>query len=241
VSRGHVRSTDDASLTPLLEEGLDPLTIREIVGAAALSTFVNRASTMLGTPAEKRMAEITSSWYFDLLQPVVGPLLRGWQQLGSSTPPLRPGGVRGPLSAWTGTLEATSLGTVVQDVTDQWLRDRSALPLRTKLLTLAVVAKGLHCPDLEQTARSLLRDRTDTAEDESRRAIDHLGGNESGEVEAQLMRLARASIRFESTHIRRAVRRHTKALSRDETIDAVAAIGLANALGRLRVLFQLDD
>jgi len=241
VSRGPLQGHDQAPVALLVEEGLAPRTIREVVGAAALGTMVNRVSTMLGTPAERQMEEMTSSWYFDLIQPVVGPLLRGWQSLSTDTPPLHPNQVRGPLARWTGTLEGTSLGTVVQSLTDQWYHHTFALPLRTKLLTLAVVAKGLHCDELEATARVLLRERTSLSEEHIRRAVNHLGGEQTSASEAHLLQLARASIRFESTHIRRAARRFTRTLSRDETIDAVASIGLANALGRLRVLFQLDD
>jgi len=239
VSRGPFRTGSNGSVASLSEEGLEPTTIREVVGAAALSTLVNRVSTMLGTPAERRMQEITSSWYFDLVQPVLGPLLRRWQTSGPKIPVLRSDQVQNPFGPWTGTLRGTSLGSVLQTLTNQWLESDFALPRRTKLLTLGVVAKGLNCQNLEETTRHVLRERTELSIDGIQKALNHLGGGEIDKAETDLLQLARASIRFDSAHIRRAARRRTSRLSRDETIDAVASIGLANALGRLRVLFQL--
>ena len=241
VSRGQLRARDGASVARLREEGLSPPAIREGVGAAVLGTLVNRVSTLLAAPVNHRLEDMTASWYFDLIQPVVGPLLSGWQQLAPRTPVLAPDQVTGPFADWTGTLEGTSIGYLMQDLADQWLHHEYALPLRTKLLMLAVVARGLDSPALEEVAYRLVAERTDETREAAKAAVDHLGGRPQSDRETALLQLARAAIRYEAGHIQRAVRRHTQGLSREETIDAVASVAFTNALARLRVLQPLDE
>lgn len=241
VSQGRLRAQDGASADDLHEKGLSAPAIREVVGAAVLGTLVNRASTMLAAPVNHRLEDMTASWYFDLIQPVLGPLLSGWQRLSPRVPTLGADRVTGPFAEWTGTLEGTSIGYLLQDMITQWLHHKYALPLRTKLLMLAVVARGLHTAALEETAYRLLVQRTDTSREEAQAAVDHLGGTAQPDKEARLLQLARAAIRYEAGHIQRAARRHTQGLSREETIDAVASIALTNALARLRVLQTLDE
>ncbi len=241
VSQGRLQAHAGASADDLHEQGLSAPAIREVVGAAVLGTLVNRTSTMLSAPVNHRLEDMTASWYFDLLQPVVGPLLSGWQRLSPRVPPLSADRVTGPLAAWTGTLEGTSIGYVLQDLTTQWLHHEYALSLRTKLLMLAVVARGLHAAALEQTAYRLLVQRTETARSEAEAIVDHFAGAVEPDREAGLLQLARAAIRYEAGHIQRAARRHTQGLTRDETIDAVASIALTNALARLHVLQTLDE
>lgn len=241
VSQGRLRNRNGPSADELHEQGLSELAIREVVGAAVLGTLVNRASTMLAAPVNHRLEDMTASWYFDLIQPVLGPLLSGWQRLSPRVPTLEPERGTGPLAEWTGTLEETSIGYLLQDITNQWLHHEYALSLRTKLLMLAVVARGLHAASLEETAYQLLVQRTDTSREEAKATVDHLGGTVEPDKEEGLLQLARAAIRYEAGHIQRAARRHTQGLSRDETIDAVASISLTNALARLHVLHTLDE
>jgi len=241
VSQGRLRARDGALADELKTHGLSAPEIREVVGAAVLGTLVNRASTMLAAPVNHRLEDMTASWYFDLIQPVLGPLLSGWQRLSARVPPLEAERVTGPFAEWTGTLEGTSIGYLLQDITNQWIHHEYALSLRTKLLMLAVVARGLATGALEETAYQLLAQRTDISREEAEATVDHLGGTVRPDKEAALLQLARAAIRYEAGHIQRAARRHTHGLSRDETIDAVASIAFTNTLARLHVLHSLDE
>lgn len=242
VSQGRLRSHQGGSVEQLRDIGLAPPAIREVVGSAVLGTLVNRASTMLASPVNHRLEDMTSRWYFDLIQPIVSPLLHGWQQLSSHrTSVLAPEDVSGPFGEWTGTLVGTSIGSLLQDLTQKWLRPDGALALRPKLLMLAVVARGLHVTFLEKRAYTLLAERTSTPRAEAKALVDHLGDGQGSSAESSLLQLARAAIRYEAGHIQRATRRHTQDLSRDETIDAVASVALTNALARLRVLQPLSE
>jgi len=241
VSRGQFTFTGGDSVAPLQRKGIGERAIREVTGIAVLSTFVNRVSTLLAIPAHRRLENVTSRWYFDLVRPIVSPVLRGWQKLSPEPPRLRRIHVEGPLANWTGSLLGTTVGFVVQYLANEWLHGTYALSLRVRLLMLAVVARGLGCGGLESTAKALVEDRSDFSQGEVEHAVNHLGGTVLPEAKAQLLELARASIRYDVDHIQRAARRHTKGLSRDETIDAAATIGFTNMIGRLQVLFQLDE
>jgi hypothetical protein len=220
--------------------GYSRIAVREITGAAVLATLVNRASTMLASPLNVSMEEMTSSWYFDLVQPVVQSLLTGWQRLAPSEPALPAEEVGGPLPSWTGRLRETPMGHFVQSITWRWLETESALDLHVKLLILAVVARGLDCAEMEADVYRLLQERCDVGQGEARETVDHLRGSAVNARGAVLLDLARASIRYDARTFQRVTRKHTKGLSRDQTIDAVASVGLSNALCRLAVLPRFD-
>ena len=238
VSRG--RFAEGMAASDLRAAGYSRIAVREITGAAVLATLVNRASTMLASPLNVSMEEMTSSWYFDLVQPVVQSLLTGWQRLAPSEPTLPAEEVGGPLPSWTGRLRETPMGHFVQSITWRWLETESALDLHVKLLILAVVARGLDCTEMEGDVYRLLQERCDVGQEEARETVDHLRGSAVNARGAVLLDLARASIRYDARTFQRVTRKHTKGLSRDQTIDAVASVGLSNALCRLAVLPRFD-
>jgi hypothetical protein len=213
-----------------------------VAGIAILATLINRVATMLAIPLNEDAESFTRQWFFDFLQPVLRVLLRGWQRVGApSAPPLDAGAVAGPFAPWSGQLRGTCVGRVVHDVTTQWVGEESALSLRTKLFVLAVVARGLGARALEERAASLLAERCGVSEQDFEAAVTHLRGDALSDRGAALLRLARESIRYEAGRVQTTVREHTRDLSRMETIDAVATLGLSNALARLRALAPLDD
>jgi hypothetical protein len=106
---------------------------------------------------------------------------------------------------------------------------------------LAVVARGLHVQGLEERAQRLLSERCGVPARDFEAVVDHLRGDAISDREAALLRLARESIRYEAGRIQATVREHTRGLSRAETLDAVATLGLSNALARLSVLAPLDE
>jgi len=238
VSRG--RFGEERALSELRDAGYSPIAVREITGAAVLATLMNRASTMLASPLNVSMGEMTTSWYFDLVQPLVQSLLTGWHRLAPSEPTLPTEEVGGPLPAWTGRLRETPIGHFVQSVAWRWLDTESALDLHVKLLILAVVARGLNCTGMEQDVYRLLQERCGVAPAEARETVDHLRGSAVDARGAVLLDLARASIRYDARTFQRVTRKRTEGLSRDQTIDAVASVSLSNALCRLAVLPPFD-
>jgi AhpD family alkylhydroperoxidase len=239
LSQGHLQ--DETTVGVLRASGYESTTIREVAGIASLSTLINRVATMLSVPLNQKAERFTTTWYFDLLQPVVQTLLSGWKRLGAaSKPPLAPSDVDGPFAPWILHLQGTCVGHVVDDVITRWLTGESALPLRTKLLMLAVVARGLDGHALLDTVRDLLSDQCGASNEVLDTAVTHLRGDAVTALEADLLPLARASIRYAAGDVQQMVREKARDRSRNEIIDAVTTLGLCNALVRLRALAPLD-
>jgi AhpD family alkylhydroperoxidase len=239
ISQGRLEQGTTAAT--LREQGHGNTAIREIAGVAVMSTLINRLATMLAAPLSEDTEALTGTWYFDVVRPVLRLLLDGWQRTRPPlAPPLRRDDVDGPFAPWTERLAGTNVGHHVHEIVRKWLRDTSALSLRTKLLILAVVARGLHCEELETRAVDLLVGRCELARRDVTSAVRHLRGTVLDDREAALLRLARESIRYDAGRIQATVRERTQPLSRAETIDAVATLGLTNALARLRALAPLD-
>jgi AhpD family alkylhydroperoxidase len=239
VSQGRL---DETALGGLSAAGHGPTAIREAAGISVLAGLVNRVGTMLAVPLNTDLERMTTQWYFDLVQPVVQRLLSGWQRLRApSEPPLRAEAVDGPLAPWLSHLRGTCVGHVLHEMTVRWLTQDSALPLRTKLLVLAVVARGLGDERLEERAEMLLAERCAVSTEAFEAAVSHRRGDAVRSLDEALLPLARASIRYEAGQVQRTVRDCAADLSRAETIDAVATFGLTNALARLHVLAPLDD
>lgn len=240
ISQGRLKQR--SKIAKLQKVGYEATAIREVAGIAVTATFINRVATMLSVPLNKDAESLTSQWFFDVLQPVVRTLLKGWQHYATPTmSPLDTDEVEGPLAPWVRRLRGTCVGNVIHHCTRQWLQRGSALPLRTKLFVLAVVARGLNASALEERAATLLDERCDVAGPAVEAVVDHLRGEAVDERTAGLLRLARESIRYEAGHIQPVVREHAEDFSRAETLDVVATLGLCNALARLRALAPLES
>lgn len=239
VSRG--RFQDGPSVETLSEAGYQPTAIREIVGITVLAGFVNRMGTMLAVPVNKQQEQFAEQWYFRVLRPVWSRLLSGWRYFQKpQASPLGAGDCESPLSEWTTQLGGTHVGRVLQAVTTAWVDD-GALPLRTKLLMLAVVARGLDDDALSDRVKALLAEQCGLGAEEVEAAVNHLRGDGVRPKEEALLPLARASILYEAGRIQQTVRDQTVDLTRSEIIDAVATLGLSNALARLHALAPLNE
>jgi alkylhydroperoxidase family enzyme len=235
------RFGEGTTVATLREQGYEDRAIREIAGIAVLAALINRVATMLAVPLNEDVEALTSEWYFGALRPVLRLLLKGWQRTRPPVaPPLARGDADGPLAPWTRRLAGTNVGHLLHALSTRWVREDSALPLRTKLLVLAVVARGLHCEELERRAARLLVARCGVDRPDVDDTVAHLRGDAIGDREVAILHLARDSIRYEASAIQATARERTRALSRSATIDAVATVGLCNALARLRALAPLD-
>lgn len=239
ISQGRLETK--TAIESLTESGYTPAAIREIAGVALMTALVNRIGTMLAVPVNTNAEYLTSAWYFDVLRPVVQTLLNGWQQLGTShPPPLDAAQVQGPFAPWISHLQNTCVGRVLHDIASRSLTTSSTLSVRTKLLILTVIARGVGCPRIERRTRDLLRDQFSMSEDVLETAVSHLRGDAVETKTTALLRLARASTRYDAGHIQHTVQKHIDGLSRAEIVDAIATFGLCNALVRLRALAPLD-
>jgi len=214
--------------------------IREMAGIAVLNVATNRIGTTLSIPV-RDFESMADAWYLRPWRALVWPLLRlskAWRRNGTPDPPTEePDGLLAP---WVKTLRGTPVGGLVQQLTAQWLSNEAPLSRPTKLLMLAVVARGVSADELEGTLRSALQDRHALSGEAYDDAVDHLGGAAVDEELGALLRLARASIRYDFGPIKRVARECTRGLGREGTLEAIASISLANALARLELLFPLE-
>ena len=214
--------------------------IREMAGVAVMNVAINRIGTTLSIPVcdFERLAD---AWYLRPWRAFVWPLLRlskTWRRRGpSDVPSLEPDGLLAP---WVNTVRGTPVGGLLQQMTARWRSAEGALAQQTKLLMLAVIARGVSADELEGTLCSALRRQHGLSDDAYNEAVGHLGGPAVNEETGALLRLARASIRYDFGPIKRIARDCTQALDRRGTLEAIASISLANALARLEHLFPLE-
>jgi alkylhydroperoxidase family enzyme len=214
--------------------------IREMAGISVLNLAANRIGTTLSIPVST-FEELADRWYLQPWRTLARPLLRlaplnqnGWTALQSAES-------ENMLSPWIHTLRGTPVGTVVQTLVHQWLDDDRPLSVRTKLLMLAMVARGLSATKLEDRLRSHLAAHHSISPDAFDAAVDYLGGEAVDANVEPLLRFARASIRYDFGPIKRVAYECTKDLERAGTLEAVASISLANAVARLETLFELEE
>ena len=215
ISQGRLDA--DESLSALRATGYGSKAIREIVGVAVMAALINRVATMLAVPVNEELETLTSRWLFVVLRPVVRAMLNGWKSVASpGMPPLQADAVDGALGTWIRPLRGTCVGHLLHDLTTQWIREGTALPLRTKLFMLSVVARGLGDAQLEERTIALLSDRLngDITRRDAKETIDHLQGDTVGDRTAALLQLARESIWYEAGHLQTTVRSHTREIGR---------------------------
>lgn len=229
-----------SALKELRERTYSKRAIREIAGVSVLNLAANRIGTTLSIPVSA-FEELGDRWYLGLWRTLVLPLLRLVRVGTNDVAPLASEGTAGPLAPWINTLRGTPVGEVIRDLTDAWLSTDRPFSEQTKLLMLAVVARGVAATELEAHLRARLRDVHDLSEESFATAVDHLGGPVVGERVEPLLRLARASIRYDFGPIKRIARNCTQHLGREATLEAIASASLANVLARLEFLFPLDE
>jgi len=220
--------------------GYSPTALRETAGISVLNVAANRIGTTLSIPLG-RFEDMGEKWYFRSWRLLTRSLLTLTGPERNGMPAVPDAGAEGLLGPWVGILEDTPVGTLLGHLAEQWLSDDRALSRRTKLLMLAVVARGIPAPELEGTVQTALREHHDVSGAAFEAAVDHLGGAAVDAAVEPRLRLARASIRYDFGPIKRIARNCTRDLDRAGTLEAIASIGLANAVARLELLFPLAE
>jgi alkylhydroperoxidase family enzyme len=228
------------ALDRLRELDVSATAIREIAGIGVLNLAANRIGTMLSIPVSA-FEEMADHWYLRPWRSVALPLLRLTKNWHNGQDVLRGEDADGLLGDWIHQLRGTPVGAVVQTLVNQWLDDGRPLSVRTKLLMLAVVARGVAAEHLEAHLRTRLVERFGLSPAAFDEAVDHLGGRAVGEQTERLLRMARASIRYDFGPIKRVAWECTEGLDRAETLEAVASVSLANTVARLETLKDLAD
>jgi len=110
--------------------------------------------------------------------------------------------------------------------------DSAVLPRRTKAFAFAVVARGLACPAPEHEAvRLLVAEGIASADIDA--TLAHLGSPALDPVEAAVVPFARETIWYRPAQIQRRARALRAQLTRDQFLELVGVVALANAVCRM--------
>ena len=228
------------ALDRLRELDVSTTALREIAGISVLNLAANRIGTMLSIPVSA-FEEMADHWYLRPWRGVAVPLLRLTKSWQNGQDVLRGEDADGLLGNWVHHLRGTPVGAVVQNLLGQWLDEDRPLSVRTKLLMLAVVARGVAAERLEAHLRTRLVEQFRLSPEAFDEAVDHLGGGAVDEQTQLLLRMARSSIQYDFGPIKRVAWECTKGLDRAGTLEAVASVSLANTAARLEMLRGLED
>ena len=215
----------------LLRAGYSPAVVAEITFVASFAGFPNRIATFFALPPEG-FEKMVDRPLARLLRPLIA-----WRMSGKRVPavPL-PQPNTGFCTAVVAALDGSPTAHVVRAITDDAFAS-PILPLRTKLLMLAVISRALGCEHAGNEARDGL-----AAEGLGPADVDeilaNLGSPKLDRRDALLVPFARETVRFQASAIQRRTRDLTRELPVEEVIEAVGVASLANATGRLSVLLE---
>lgn len=227
------------ALDRLFEIGYSATAVREIAGVSVLNLAANRIGTMLSIPVGA-FEELADRWYLRPWRSVAIPLLQLSREWRNGQDVLRADDAHGPLADWVTPLSGTPVGRLVQKFVDEWLDEDRPLSVQTKLLMLGIVARGVAADDLEVHLQARLDNQNGLSAEAFDSALDHLGGAAVDDRVEPLLRLARASIRYDFGPIKRVARTCTQHLDRAGTLEAIASVSLANAIARLETIAGID-
>jgi alkylhydroperoxidase family enzyme len=229
VSRGHPRP-GRTELRGMERAGFAHPAVAEVVAMTAAGNFANRVATLLALPAES-LERMVAHPLFRFIRPLLARRMRP-----KLRPPEVPLGTSGPWGRAIAALGDSPSAGVFRRTVDGALAS-PVLPLRTKGLMLAVVARSLADPYSEAEARRLLESEGfgPAAVDE---VLTNLGSPRLDAREAHVVPLARETVRYQPATIQRRVREACGSMTPEETLEAVGIAALGNALCRLSVILD---
>lgn len=226
ISRGEARPSSEE--LEVATEKLGRLALFEIVFVAAGVGFSNRVATFLLLPPESTMENLAERRWVPLKRWIARRVLRR-----PLPPPLGEAG-EGPCASVLAPMVGLPCGTALASMVAGAFAP-SRLPVRTKLLMVAIVGRALGCPIAErETERLLLTEGVSAAEREQ--IVAHLGQRSLDRRESALLRFARDSIRYRFDAIQRSLDQLESLLTTEELVEAVGVASLANLLCRVSVL-----
>lgn len=229
VSRASPRPRAE-EIEQLARAGFSQLAIAEIAFAAAVAAFMNRLATLLALPPESMESMVERRW-FKLMRPLIAWRMRDKPQpFVPSTP------TNGLFDGVVRRLEGSPSALVLRRTIDEAF-DSQVLPVRTKALMVAVIAKALGCSASEIEARALA-ERSGLASRDVDEVLASLASSRLDERERRLVPFARETVRYDVTRIQRRTAEVMQGLTVEEILEAVGILGLGNCLGRLSVLLD---
>jgi AhpD family alkylhydroperoxidase len=212
----------------LLDAGVSASEMKEIAFVAAMTDFMNRASTI---PAISPYAfeRAPDTLRVRLLRPWIARALRAGRRRGKATPL---DGV--PSYPYAGLVKAFD-GSPIAPVLAKTLAEMWASPglsRRCKLLMFAVIARGLGCGTCaSEAARALQEEAVPPAL--LTNVLTHLDAPELDPVERVLVPFARETLWYEPAPLQRRARGVRDRLAGTQFLEAIGVVSLANGLCRL--------
>jgi AhpD family alkylhydroperoxidase len=232
LSRANPRATG-TDFAEVVRAGIEKPAVMEIAAMASAAGFMNRIATLLSLPPETDLETLPGKPWFRFFRPLLARRLR--HAPASPQPPPRPND--GPFATLVDTLGHSPLAGIYRRLIDD-LFASPALPLRTKALFIAVVAKALGCTYSEAEARQML-EREGFRPADVDEILANLASASLDERENRLVPFARETARYQPAVIQQRMREVARGSAPDEMVEMVATIALANALGRLSVILDV--
>jgi alkylhydroperoxidase family enzyme len=220
-----------SELQALQRLGLDPKAVAEIVYLVAFTCYTNRLGTFLSLPPDRRIERSVENPMRRLLLSLMFRLSPMRTRRVGPSSPVRTDGTLAPLvralpeapaAAWF----ARQLGACFS---------APAIPRRTKLLMLAVIARTLGCTFCEGAARTDL-EALGIDRNSSGRILDTLSGPGVSAEETRLLDWARETVHYQTGAIQKRMRSLAASVSTEVLLEAVATAAVSNTAVRLAML-----
>jgi alkylhydroperoxidase family enzyme len=232
LSRSNPRPVRE-ELEALQRFGLAPKAVAEIVFLVAFACFATRVGTFLSLPPDLKTEKAIENPIKRLIGSVRFRLSPMRTRRVGPTPPVNADGLLGKLVRALPDAPVASWFAAQLEVTFS----APAIPRRTKLLMLAVIARTLGCPFCEGAAREdLAALGLDTME--SGKALDSLSGPGVTADDALLLDWARDTVRYETGPMQKRMRQLAAEVSTDVLLEAVGTAAISNTAVRLAMLVQ---
>lgn len=228
ISRGNPLPTPE-DVKPLLEAGFTEESIREIAINTAFHTVFNRAATIAALPPEA-MEALPDKWWLRLIRPLMAPSVRRFVKRDRERA-LRDEEKTGPWSYVVVALDGHPGAGELRAVLDE-LWASPILTRRCKALSFAVVARALQCTSSEEEAGRIAAEEGVSSE-QLGRILDHLDTTGLDPQEQRLVPFARETVWYDTPRLQSLSREVEHELTREEFVEAVAVLSIANAVCRL--------
>jgi alkylhydroperoxidase family enzyme len=215
----------------LVAAGLSQEAVAELAFYVGMNCFNNRVATLLSAPVAVELEELAERWWMPLVRPFLKRSFRFKRGV-----PLTGATAEGPLQPVFAHLTGIPGAMRLQQMMAECLAS-PAIPLRSRLLMTATVARALGCPVCQTESRAAL-----VAEGLSEAALDQilgtLGSDALTPLERELLPFARATVRYEPAAIQKKTRELIAATSSATALEAIGTAALANTAVRLAMLTQ---
>jgi alkylhydroperoxidase family enzyme len=231
VSRSDPLVRED-DLEMLRKEGFSDAEISELAGLIALHLFFNRLSTLVALPPA-RLEQFPDAWWARIVRPLLAIKFRQMRKRGAPVN-LTTGQKSGPFSAVVVGLDGLPMAGDLRIVLDGMLSSNAITP-RAVPLVFAVIARALGCEASEREAICLLVERG-LSEEDVQEILTHLSSPALDEIERKVVLLARETVWYQPAQIQKKCRELGQVLTREQLLEFVGAVSIANAVCRLGVL-----